>query len=317
MNPSTEVPRRLAARLRFRHLQLLLALEAGGSLRAAAQSLNLTQPALSKALAEIESAFGVPLFARTARGLTPTPQGLATLRGARLLLEELAHVHAEAAAADVAPALVRIGAPPFVANGYLPSVLVRLRQVEPRVCVVLMEERVPLLLEALAEGRLDALVSTYPVQAPDTSSPVLRYEKLFDSRFEVIAPSNHPVLRMRRVAWADLAPHDWIMPARVSMLRRLIEEQFARAGCLAPLPVIESTSPVTNVQLVAAGIGLAVVPEATLQHAAVKGSVARVRVMPAVVPAPVSLISRPTAANPRLDLLREALAACRRRGRSG
>lgn len=48
--------RRLATRLRFRHLQLLLALEAGGSLRAAAQAMNFTQPALSKALGEIESA---------------------------------------------------------------------------------------------------------------------------------------------------------------------------------------------------------------------------------------------------------------------
>ncbi|MCZ8256408.1 MAG: LysR family transcriptional regulator, partial [Polaromonas sp.] len=78
---------RLVARLRFRHLRLITELQRGGSLRAAAQALNLTQPALSKALAEIEGAFGFALFTRTARGLTPTPQGVVALRGAALLLE--------------------------------------------------------------------------------------------------------------------------------------------------------------------------------------------------------------------------------------
>src|SRR5688572_22956973 len=110
---------RLAARLRFRHLQLLLALRDGGSLRAAAQAMNLTQPALSKALGEIETSFGVPLFERTARGLTPTARGLVALDGAALLLAQLGHVQQDVAAATPAPTL-RVGAPPFVAHGYLP-----------------------------------------------------------------------------------------------------------------------------------------------------------------------------------------------------
>ncbi|XXQ56132.1 LysR family transcriptional regulator [Xenophilus aerolatus] len=74
--------RRLLGRLRFRHLQLLVALDRGGSLRAAAAVLHLTQPALSKALGEVESAFGFKLFTRGARGLTPTPQGALVVQGA-------------------------------------------------------------------------------------------------------------------------------------------------------------------------------------------------------------------------------------------
>lgn len=68
-------PQRLLSRLRFKHLQLLLALHQGGSLRAAASLMHLTQPALSKALGEIEAAFGVTLFLRNARVLEPTAQG--------------------------------------------------------------------------------------------------------------------------------------------------------------------------------------------------------------------------------------------------
>jgi LysR family transcriptional regulator, regulator of abg operon len=311
MAPPLDDARRLASRLRFRHLQLLLALEQGGSLRAAAQALNFTQPALSKALAEVEAAFGLPLFTRTPRGLTPTAQGLVTLRGARLLLQELAHVQAEAGAAGAAAAIVRVGAPPFVAHGYLPEVLLRLASAVPRVHVQLLEERVPMLLEALADGRLDALVSSYPADTPASLGTTLRYEKLFDSEFVVIAPPAHPLARVRRVDWVMLAQHDWIMPARTSMVRRVIEDHFARAGAVPPLPLVESTSPVTNLQLVAAGIALAVVPVTTLSNAAMEGRVTRLRVSPAIAPGPVALISRAGPPNPRVDLLREALLAVR------
>lgn len=308
MTPAAEQARRLAGRLRFRHLQLLLALEQGGSLRAAAQELNFTQPALSKALAEVESAFGLPLFTRTARGLTPTPQGRAALRGARLLLEELAHVQDEASAAACAAAVVRIGAPPFVAHGHLPAMIARLAVATPRVHVELLEERVPLLMEALAEGRVDALVTSYPGLGPDGPMGGLRYEKLFDTEYAVIAPPRHAVAGMRRVDWPTLARHDWILPARTSMVRRMVEDSFMRGGAMAPLPVVESTSPVTNVQLVAAGIGLAVVPLATLRHAG-HGLVVRVAATPAIGPGPVGLIVRAGPQNPRLALVREALAA--------
>ena len=156
MSPSDA---RLATRLRFRHLQLLLALQRGGSLRAAAQTMNLTQPALSKALGEIESAFGVPLFDRTARGLTPTARGRVALHGAALLLAELGHLQQEVTGAEPA-VLLRVGAPPFVAQGYLPPVFARLTAAPVSMRVVLLEERVPLLLRALAAGEVDALVSS-------------------------------------------------------------------------------------------------------------------------------------------------------------
>lgn len=323
MATGSDPARRLASRLRFRHLQLLLALEEGGSLRAAAQALNFTQPALSKALAEIEGAFGLPLFTRTARGLTPTPQGAAAVRGARLLLHELEHVREEATAAARAAAVVRIGAPPFVAHGHLPAVIARLAASTPRVHVELLEERVPLLMDALAEGRVDALVTSYPPPAPGGSAGALRYEKLFDTDYAVIAPPSHPLAGVRRVDWPTLARHDWILPGRSSMVRRMVEDTFMRGGAMPPLPVVESTSPVTNVQLVAAGIGLGVVPLATLLHAG-QGLVVRIPATPAIGAGPVGLIWRAGPDNPRLSLVREALAAltvpqmrARRRGAGG
>ena len=297
---------RLATRLRFRHLQLLLALQRGGSLRAAAQTMNLTQPALSKALGEIESAFGVPLFERTARGLTPTARGRVALQGAALLLAELGHLQQEVTSAEPA-VLLRVGAPPFVAQGYLPPVFARLTAAPVSMRVVLLEERVPLLLRALVAGEVDALVSSYPAQMPDDLDAELAYEKLFDAAFELIAPPGHPLARKQRVDWALLAREPWVMPARSSMVRRVLEECFLRAGMPAPQPVLESTSPVTNVELVAQGIGIGVVPAPAAHNAVQMKRVLRVRVTPGIPAGPVGLITRIGPVNARVEALRAAL----------
>lgn len=301
-----EALRRLLGRLRFRHLQLLVALDRGGSLRAAAAVLHLTQPALSKALGEVESAFGFKLFTRGARGLTPTPQGALVVQGAARLMAELAHLQAEASA-EPAFTLLRIGAPPFVAQGYFPQTMARLARLEPRLRVQLMEERVPMLLQALMDGRLDALLTSFPADLPaGVAARDLRHDKLFDAEFDVIAPAEHPLARARRVGWAQLARERWIMPARISMVQRMMEEVFRREGVMPPAPVIESTSPVTNLRLVSAGLGFSAVPRATLDAAAVPG-VRRVRVQPPIPAGPVGLIYRASPANERLTLLRRAL----------
>ncbi|MES2412604.1 MAG: LysR family transcriptional regulator [Pseudomonadota bacterium] len=315
--PSRQAPRpdsdardteHLVSRLRFRHLRLITELQRGGSLRAAAEVLNLTQPALSKALAEIESAFGFALFTRTTRGLTPTAQGAVALRGATLLLEELAHLRREAAAGEQAIASLRIGAPPFVAQGYLPPILKQLATRDPPVRVQLLEERVPVLMEALLQGEVDALLSSYPMQTPEPGAPALHYEKLFEVEFSVIAPASHPLTRARQVSWQRLAQELWVMPARTSMARRVIEDCFMRSGVVPPVPMIESTSPVTNIELVATGAGISIAPELAVQrHYRSANLVKRIKVAPAIQPGPVALIYRAAVANPRVDIFRQAL----------
>lgn len=302
-------PDYLVAKLRFRHLRLLTEVHNRGSLRAAAQALSLTQPALSKALTEIESAFGVALFSRTARGLTPTAQGEVVLRGATMLLHELSHLRAEAISADRFATKIRIGAPPFVAQTYLPAVIAKLVQGEAPVRVQLLEERVPALIGALERGELDALITTFPQQMLASEADAFEYTKLFEVQFAVVAFVGHPLVRSRRVDWARLAKERWVMPAEGSMGRKLIEDCFTHAGVPAPLPVIESTSPTTSLQFVSAGLGIGIVPDvALLHHSALQtGPVRQLRVMPEPHSSAVALICRAGAVNPRVALLKAAL----------
>src|SRR5690606_14467284 len=214
----------LVARLRFRHLRLLTEIQVKGSLRAASQALNLTQPALSKAVAEIEGAFGLALFERTARGLTPTAQSEIVLRSATVLLNELTYLHAEAATADLFSARIRIGAPPFVAQTYLPRVVESLVRGKQPVRVQLHEDRVPALIQALRQGELDALITTFPLQMLEAGADAFQYIKLFEVQFAVIAAAAHPLSDARYTDWACLSTEQWVMPAEGSMGRKLIED---------------------------------------------------------------------------------------------
>lgn len=302
-------PDHLVARLRFRHLQLLSEVQARGSLRAAAQALNLTQPALSKALTEIERAFGFTLFVRTPRGLTPTMQGEVVLKGATQLLGELTYLRTEAEHAEHFSARIRIGAPPFLAQTFLPDVIAKLVKRPMPVRVHLLEERVPALINALQKGELDALISTFPLQMLQSEAEALQFTRLFDVQFAVVAARDHPLVRARRTDWARLAQEPWVMPVEGSMGRRLIEDCFIRVGIPVPLPVIESTSPTTSMQFVASGLGIGIVPNVTLiQHSSMQANpVKQIRVLPEPPASVVALIVREGSFNPRVALLKEVL----------
>ncbi|EHK66515.1 LysR family transcriptional regulator [Achromobacter arsenitoxydans SY8] len=289
---------------------MLQVLQSTGSLRAASQALNLTQPALSKALTEIENAFGFVLFLRTARGLAPTAQGAVVLRGAAMLLEELAHLRTDASTADRFAAKIRIGAPPFVAQTYLSGVVEKLVNQPSPLRVQLMEDRVPALIQALQQGEIDALITTFPLQLLESGAGALRCIKLFEVQFAVVGPAKHPLVRSRRVDWSRLSQERWVMPAEGSMGRKLIEDCFTHAGLPAPLPVVESTNPTTGIQFIAAGLGIGIVPDMTLLRRSplLAGSVKQIRVHPEPPSSVVALIFREGAANPRVALLQEALA---------
>lgn len=103
----------LVSRLRFRHLSVIAALDSLRSIRKAAKVLHLSEPAVSKALGEIEVSFGFRLFERSAAGVVPTTQGSSVVEGAVLLLNSIKHVRKSAAA--IADGLIlRLGAVPFL-----------------------------------------------------------------------------------------------------------------------------------------------------------------------------------------------------------
>lgn len=303
----------LLARLRFRHLQMVAAVDSAGSLSKAAASLNLTQPALSKALKEVEGLLGFALFKRSTRGLQKTTQGAIVMRGATLMLKELRHLHAEAQAAGPAgslAAVLRLGAPAFLAVSLLPAVVARLARVDPPVAVSLTEANVPRLFERLQDGDLDALVTVYnPEAMARTAGQGVRFEPFAEEAYAVIAPVAHRLARARTVDWSVLVDEPWVLTRKPSMARVFIEDTFNRQGLEPPRPICENDSPVTCARMVAEGVGLSLTPMSTAREVERGGRIRRVRMKTPPPSATLGLVYRTAAEDhPRIRLLRNALA---------
>jgi LysR family transcriptional regulator, regulator of abg operon len=259
-------------------------------------------------LREIEEALAVKLFVRTSRGLQPTAQGAVAARAAGRLLQDLGRVKQEVDAGAKDSALIRIGAPHFIAHGYLPELVARLRQSAQYVVhTEIHEGPVPDLFSELAQGRLDALITTYS-GVPARVLQSLQKKPLFQAKFLVAAPAAFPIGKRRRgVNLAELADQSWILPSVRSMLRREIDAAFLREGLTPPISVVESSNPVTNLKLVRAGIGLSLLPEATIEAMDTEG-VRLLPVRPAIGSGPVALFHHASEPAWRISLLSDALA---------
>lgn len=119
-------------RVTLRELRLLLAVARSGSIMKAASEIGLTQPALSKAIGELEETFRVRLFDRSNRGVSATPQGEILLRRAACIFDELRHAVDELQSlAGANHGELRLGATPAVCAGLLPHVIGTVRNRHP------------------------------------------------------------------------------------------------------------------------------------------------------------------------------------------
>lgn len=228
-----------ARRLRLRQLQLLQQVERCASLTAVAEALHLTQPAVSQQLAEIEGALGVPLFER-GRGLKATPSGLAALRWAAETLAGAQRLEGELQALrQGASGRVRMGLMLVAALELVPRTVARLAAEEPGLRLVLHEDIMQSLWPQLLDGELDVLVGRIDDRVRKAGLP---HAPLVEDRHCVAVRAGHPLLRRRRLAWADTQAYPWVLPPDDTALRQAVVATFASAGLAAPRPRVESSS---------------------------------------------------------------------------
>jgi DNA-binding transcriptional LysR family regulator len=233
-------PSRLASRLKQRHLVLLANIARHGTLTRVAAATGISQPAATKALAELEDIFGAPLFLRTGRGLQATPLGELALVRARHLQNDLDVWAREVAALhDGRAAHLHVGVVPYVSSALLTAAISRLHQ-RHGVTLTLHRATTDHLVPMLRRHELDCIISraTSTVALDDLSHRVL-----YRQRPRLIAHSRLAQrLARRKPDWAGLAEMDWVLPAANTPTRQLIVEHFIRAGLRSPSPVLEAYS---------------------------------------------------------------------------
>ena len=234
--------------LRLRHLQVFLAVAQTGSMQRAARSVHVTQPAISKMIGELELIFGAPLFERSRRGVTPTECGRAMVDRAQLMINDLEMAKLELAAiARGAVGHVRVGVLPVAEARILPATLLTLRKVAPGLSVQIEEGTRTALLNSLRRGEIDCVIGRLDASANGSE---FCSEKLLQMPVKVVVHPSHPLTRLRRVTWSDLARYPWILPQSGAPIRTSINNQFAGVGIVPPSPVIKSTSTRVNFAVV-------------------------------------------------------------------
>ncbi|HET6396727.1 MAG TPA: LysR substrate-binding domain-containing protein [Pseudoxanthomonas sp.] len=232
------------ARLKTRHLMLLLHLDEQGSVLRAAEAARMTQPAASKLLAEMEALLGVPLFERHARGVQPTWYGQVLIRRARSALLEIGRAQEEIAALrDGRMGQASIGTVVNPGTNLVPQAVAEVKRAHPDILVRVEMDYSRPLVARLLDGQLDLVIGR--IMDPDGGIE-LEFEPLADEPHSVIVRGDHPLAGRGRLRHADLAPYGWILPPPDSVLRTRLESMFLERGLQGPRNVVETSSlPVT------------------------------------------------------------------------
>lgn len=252
-------------RLKLRHLQLLDQMMACGSLSAAAQALRVSQPGATKMLKELEAAFGQPLVERNPRGVRITTAGQLALERVRVALGSLAAARLAMGQVRDRP-LVRLGMLPLVGIEAMAEVVADLqaRQEMPR--MVLRTGTVEGLLDLLSRGEVDAVIGGLDGEWMPGNMGQLQVRPLWKLSLVPVAARQHPLVRHKKVSWAQTLDHDWVLMPHGSTNRRALERAFVSAGLSPPQASIECESFHIALSLVARTQMLTVVPLEAYWH---------------------------------------------------
>ncbi|WP_458766568.1 LysR family transcriptional regulator [Cupriavidus basilensis] len=272
-SPVDKLQHNLISRLRLKHLALLLALDRQRSVSRVAVEMDLTQPAVTKALREIEEIFMVPLFVRSRRGLEPTGTGAAVLAHARLALADTEALGRELAVIGAGlHGRLRIGVIPYVAPVVLDAACSHGLQQQPRVAVLVREGTTDELVAALRAHELDCVIarSFYAPGDDIAQTPLYREEPAL-----VVPVDAAARLARGKLDWQRLAALDWVLPPAHTPIRRTINTLFATAGAVPPTPMVETYSIKTIATLMRnQPRAITIVPRAVAAELAATGSAA-------------------------------------------
>jgi DNA-binding transcriptional LysR family regulator len=234
------VPWFVRARLKTRQLMLLIAIDDEGNIHRAADVLNMSQPAASKLLKDLEEMIGVALFDRLPRGMRATWYGETMIRHARIALSSLGEAGAEIEALKGGyTGSVAVGAITGPAMNLLPAAMTRITQEHPLLRVSLQVESSDVLLELLSQNKLDILVARLFARHDKRN---LHYQALAEEQVSAIVRPGHPILGLGKPTLTQLAAAGWVVPPGGSVLRHRFELMFQSAGLEAPKRVIESAA---------------------------------------------------------------------------
>jgi DNA-binding transcriptional LysR family regulator len=300
---------RIGRRLKLRDLYILLAVVQRGSMAKAAGELAISQPAVSKAIADMEATLGLRLLDRSRDGIEPTTYGRALVRRGITIFDELRQgVEELEFLADPKTGKLNIGGTESIAAGLLPAVIEQFSRQYPSVHLNVLQAVIATLhYRELRERSIDLMIGRIPVNFAEDD---LASETLFDDQVVVVVGRQSRWARARGLQLKDLADAPWILPPAETLPGSLAAELFRAEGLGLPPAPITTLSIHLCCQLTAGGRFVTVLPSSILRF---NGANLALKVLPIRLPVqlrPVGVVTlKKRTPTPVAQLFIEALRA--------
>lgn len=230
----------LRSGLKLSHLRMIVAIEEHKQVSAAAGALNISQPAASRMLTEMETILKAQLCERVSRGVALTAFGRAFARRARTILLELREVDRELSALKSGT-----GGSVFLGSVTAPAISLAVPAIQqvsaayPGIEVNVRVETSNVLARELLDARQDFIIARVP---DDLNPRLFNVTEIGIEKACLIVRKGHPLLEKPAVGLADLPQYDWVFQPAGTLLRRRIEELFIAAGVALPSTVVNTSS---------------------------------------------------------------------------
>jgi DNA-binding transcriptional LysR family regulator len=239
----------LRSGLSLRHMRMIAALDEHGRVSAAAQVMNISQPAASRMIAEMEAVLAVKLCERLPRGVTLTSYGRALARRARSILLEMREADREIAELKAGKGgSVFLGAVTAPAIELAVPAIREIRRLYPRIEITMQVETSNVLARELVASRHDFIIA----RIPDDLNP-----RLFESRVIgvekacLIVRRGHPLTKAGAVGLEETALYDWVFQSGGSPLRQAMEANFLNRNIPLPDRILNTSSLLLTLVMVA------------------------------------------------------------------
>ncbi|WP_246249123.1 LysR family transcriptional regulator [Chelativorans alearense] len=259
----------LTKSLTLRHLRIIAALAEFGLVAKVADSLNVTQPSVSKQISELERLVETPIVTRDRNRLYLTPVGRRLADHARQVLAQIdrAAFDLNAMAQGVTGA-VSVGAVSSVAPILLPGTIALMKRSAPEASISVTEGHFVSLFPRLESGAIDILIARvwHPQELPGVEQ-----KALFQEQIVVVAGCEHPLAAAATLDWPEAREWPWLLPLANSVARRAIEALFAEFGFAPPVNLIASASLPLNIGVMREMPALGLFPQSLAQVHASRG----------------------------------------------
>jgi LysR family hydrogen peroxide-inducible transcriptional activator len=242
--------------MEFHQLRYVCAIADTGSFSRAAERCQVAQPSLSQQVLKLEKDLGAKLFDRLGRSVRLTEAGRAFVPYARSILSQRETARSSVAdkCADVRGS-VAVGAIPTIAPYLMPRYTAAFTKKYPEAKLRIVEETTPILVESLRDLSIDLAILALPLRHKDLELFPLRTEPLF-----AVLPRNHPLAAAKSLALKDLRGESFVMLRDGHCFRDLSIAACTHAR-IAPRIAFESGQFSSLFGMVAAGVGISLVPE--------------------------------------------------------